>query len=178
MNQKFQLELQAYLDGELPEREARRMGQHLAQDAAAQALLAELRMTKTALQGNELDRPLPESREFHWSKIRREIERLEGVPAPSLASFWRAWRRLLIPLGAAAVLVMAVAAMKYYDWTPLDMARRHLAEVENHSEHTSSFSFRSHAENLFVVWVSDNTQEEAEEEVEPDMTDLQEAVTQ
>jgi hypothetical protein len=48
-----------------------------------------------------------------------------------------------------------------------DESARHLAEVENLSEHTGAYSFRSHAENMFVVWVYDQNQE-APPEPEPE----------
>ena len=62
MKQELQLKLQAYLDGELPEGEAREVAGLLAQDAEARALLAELKNTRAALAGFEADIKLPESR--------------------------------------------------------------------------------------------------------------------
>ena len=73
MNLEFELKLQALLDGELPEREAAEVEARVKADPQAQALLDELRMTTTALRGNELERALPETREFFWSKIERTI---------------------------------------------------------------------------------------------------------
>src|SRR6267378_6728212 len=77
MDYDAQLKLQAYLDGELPEAEAREVANWLARDREAAALHTELRNTRQALVGFEVGVELPESREFFWSKIRREIHRLE-----------------------------------------------------------------------------------------------------
>ena len=76
------MRLQAYLDGELPDSEAREAASLLAQDAEARALLAELKNTSAAMAGFELDIKLPESREFYWSKIEREIERQSPMIEP------------------------------------------------------------------------------------------------
>jgi anti-sigma factor RsiW len=109
MDDKAQLKLQAYLDGELPEGEARELATGLAQDQEAAALLAELRQTRDAIAGSEQVRALPESREFYWSKIQRAIERAEApAPQPAGVSGWvGALRRFLVPVTGLALLVVA-----------------------------------------------------------------------
>src|SRR6185369_11737100 len=80
----------------------------LAKDADATALLGELRNTRKALADHEPALKVPESREFYWSKIEREIQRLEPVEekagGPSLFTLLR---RILLPAGAVAGLVIA-----------------------------------------------------------------------
>ena len=49
MNFDSQLKLQAYLDGELSPREARRVESWLAEDQQARLLVAELKNTKAAI---------------------------------------------------------------------------------------------------------------------------------
>ncbi len=116
MDYDTQLKVQTYLDGELPEEESREMANVLARDREAVALLAELRNTRQALVGSEIGITLPESREFFWSKVQRDIEfqerrdgqpQLESKPALSLGSLLRSWRRVLIPAGALSALVLA-----------------------------------------------------------------------
>src|SRR5438105_474009 len=108
MDYDAQLKLQSYLDGELPEAEAREMANWLAQDREAVALFAELRNTRQAMVGLEVGVALPESREFFWSKIEREIYRLEQPqPARPALPMFAAWRRFLMPAGAVAALAMA-----------------------------------------------------------------------
>ena len=109
MDYEAQLKLQAYLDGELAEGEARELAAGLAQNQEAAALLTELRQTRDAVRGSEQVRTLPESREFYWSKIQRAIERAEApVPQPAGVSGWvGALRRFLVPVTGLALLVVA-----------------------------------------------------------------------
>src|SRR5215472_9549975 len=115
MDMENQLKLQAFLDGELPESEAREMANLVARDKEAAALLAELRNTRQALAGFEAVMPLPESREFFWSKVQREIERQEAKqPAiePHRPSLLAQWRRFIVSAGAmAAVILVALIAV-------------------------------------------------------------------
>ena len=108
MDYDAQLKVQTYLDGELPASEARDVANFLARDQEAVALLAELRNTRQALVGTEIGVTLPESREFFWSKIQRDILSQErGQPAKRPVSFFTGWRRFLIPLGAVSALCLA-----------------------------------------------------------------------
>jgi anti-sigma factor RsiW len=105
-----QLRLQSFLDGELPETEAGEVARWVAQDQEANASVTELRQTHQALAGFDEGIKLPESREFYWSKIQREIARLESPkPAPSLNPSWATrLRRLLMPAtGLAMVALLA-----------------------------------------------------------------------
>src|SRR5690348_9138260 len=120
MTEEQQLKVQAFLDGELPESDSREVTAWLARDGEASALLGELKNTRSALK--QFDGPgsagvpparVPESREFYWSKIKREIERTapENAPAPR-ASLFTWFRRALMPLGAiAALALVAVIAI-------------------------------------------------------------------
>src|SRR5215471_13582833 len=110
MDCEAQLKLQAYLDGELPEKEAREVANWLAKDREAVALHAELRNTRQALAGFEVGVELPESREFYWSKIERDIRRLDQpAPATTRPTVFAAWRRFL--RAATAVAVLALVAI-------------------------------------------------------------------
>src|SRR6185437_389915 len=107
MTEEQQLKVQAFLDGELPESDSREVAAWLAQDADAAALLGELTNTRNALKGFAPEIKIPESREFYWSKIKREIERAapEPVAAPK-ASLFGWFRRALVPLGTVAALAL------------------------------------------------------------------------
>lgn len=116
MDYDAQLKIQAYLDGELPEEEARAVANQLALDREAVALLAELRQTRQSMARFEAGIRVPESREFYWSKIEREINRLEPAPAAAAPepSLWAHLRRLLVPVGATALLAVAgVLALQF-----------------------------------------------------------------
>ena len=70
--------------------------------------------------------------------------------------------------GLALVLFLAIASFKVNTTSdPLN----HLAEVESLSEHVSSFSFRSHSHNMFVVWLHENTEQQASADMEPELDD-------
>ena len=100
MDRETELKLQAFLDGELSGDEAGRVEARLAQDTEAAALLAELKATNGALRVFEQELKLPESREFFWSKVEREIRRREKPePEPESATppWLAAWRRFLLP---------------------------------------------------------------------------------
>ena len=112
MEYDAELKLQAYLDGELSEAEAKAVAKWIAQDQDATLLLSELKNTRQALAGGELPRQLPESREFFWSKIEREIARAEtAAPAPARDSFLARWRRLLVPASAIAAVAIVILLM-------------------------------------------------------------------
>ena len=90
------------------------MAAWIGRDTEAARLVSELRHTRQALAGFVDDRRLPETREFFWSKIEREIERLESAEIPRAAK--RTWlSRLLVPMGAVAglALVVLVAGLRF-----------------------------------------------------------------
>src|SRR5687768_12913503 len=160
MNRDLALRYQAFVDGELPEKEARAIAQAMESDPEAQALVGELRATKAALAGNEPAWAVPESREFYWNKIERGIGRLEPEACCAPAGRWAAmvagWRRFVAPLaGVAVIAFLAIASVKFYNSPLIEDYTQHLAEIENLSEHSTSFSFRS--DNMFVVWVQDTS---------------------
>src|SRR5258706_239311 len=98
MTNEQQLKLQAFLDGELPEREAREILAWTQRDSGAAALLAELKNTRQAMTGAAPQMKVPESREFYWSRIAREVQRQE--PRATVArdvSIFAALRRFLVP---------------------------------------------------------------------------------
>jgi anti-sigma factor RsiW len=174
MNREMQLKLQAYLDGELSGRDARSIEEWVERDSAAKALLEELRCTKAFVSANEPELKLPETREFYWGKIERAIEAAEPNPEPTTtlaAVLWErflAWRKYLVPLAATALVTfLAISTITFTQ--SKDSWRQ--AEVENISEHTGSFSFRSQAENMFVVWVYEKPEPATESYEDIDLYD-------
>ena len=97
------LKLQAYVDGELPETEARAVAETLKRDGQRQLLHDELRSVRALLRGNELEHPVLETREFYWSQIQRSIAAAPAERAPHARSL--GWLlRWLVPVGATALL--------------------------------------------------------------------------
>jgi anti-sigma factor RsiW len=113
MNQEQQLKLQAYADGELPPAEAREIEERLEKDAEACACVQWNQSIRRTLRGAELERKLPESRPFFWSKIEREITRAPMAKSePAQVSWLARLRWFSNPAGAAAlVLLVIVVAM-------------------------------------------------------------------
>jgi negative regulator of sigma E activity len=171
MNMEQQLRVQAWLDGELPEAEARQVEGLVNGDQQAQSLVAELRMTGKALAGNEPEMKLPETREFYWGKIQREIERLDKAaevasrPVPWMTD----WRRWLAPLsGIALVAFFSLLSINVFRQPLGEDGMNYLVEVENLSEHVGSISYKSQSENMFVVYLYNKDQEaEIDPEAEP-----------
>src|SRR5262245_49887199 len=125
MNGDLQLRLLAWVDGELTGEDAGRMETLVAADREAAALASELRTTRTWLSGNEAERTVPASREFYWSRIRREIEQGETRSAvtPAKPSFWSALRRVMVPAsGLALVVLVAALSVKYFGPASLEDA--------------------------------------------------------
>lgn len=169
MKRDLALKYQAFVDGELSEREARGVAEAIERDPEAQALVAELRATKSTLAGNEPEVTLSETPEFYWSKIEREIRRRGEEPVGTAEARWVAilggWRRFLAPVAGVAVMAfLAIAAVKLFHTGQIDDYAQHLAEIENLSEHSTSFSFRS--DNMFVVWVQDKDYADVDNQVE------------
>lgn len=153
MNEEAQLKLQAYADGELTGPEARNMADLLARDADARALLAELRHTREALTGYEAEIKLPESREFYWSKIERGIHRLEPAETPrEETSWWAGWRRLFVPAGALAALVILVVLA-----VPALHGPRATASISAETEFaladSGAFTYHDYANGTTLVWL-------------------------
>ena len=151
MNAELQLKLQAYFDGELAGREAQEIEVALAKDAEARALLTELRNTGGALAGFEAEIKLPESREFYWSKIQREIQRLEQPQADRSSSRpW--WQRFLVPAGAFATLAIAgLLASHQMGWLG---GSPQSPNVETFLADSGAMTYRDELERTTVVWFS------------------------
>jgi anti-sigma factor RsiW len=148
MEHESQLKLQAFLDGELPESEAREMAALVARDPEATALLAELRNTRKALANFEPDVKVPESREFYWSKIEREIQRSEPEPqSVETVTLFQLIRRFLLPASAMAAVAIAVI-----------VAGRWGSPGEPDTELTMAgsgmFTYTDYANGTTLVWLS------------------------
>jgi anti-sigma factor RsiW len=151
MNEEFQLKLQAYLDGELPSAEAAQVEQWLERDPEARALRLELQNTAGALTGHEAEIKLPESREFFWSKIEREIGRQSAAPEPAHKPYWLLWvLRALIPAGTIAVICLL--GIKF---SPASAAAEFSPELEVAADDMGAYTFRNQADGLTMIWLYD-----------------------
>ncbi|HEX3856757.1 MAG TPA: hypothetical protein VHY30_05615 [Verrucomicrobiae bacterium] len=161
MNLEQQLKLQAFLDGELPECEAREILAWTQRDSAAASLLAELRNTRAAMVKSEPHLSVPESREFFWSKIEREIQRLEPQAASTpKVSIFTALRHWLLP--ASAVVTIIIAGMIVHFEFPNNatktvvenVADADTTTVETTLASTDATTYRDASEGTTLVWFS------------------------
>jgi anti-sigma-K factor RskA len=168
MNNNLELKLQAWLDGELSDSEARRFDREMAGDAEASQLVAELRSVKNALAGNETPLAVPETREFYWSKIERQIQREAQSPrvqAPSQP----AWCRWLAPFaGYAALACMLLLAVKPFAPPTFD-------ELSSTGEGMEAVTFHDQSTGMTVVWLADTTQPQPVESPDASAPDKGEA---
>ncbi len=157
MNLEQQLKLQAFLDGELPEHEAREILAWTQRDAAAAALLTELKNTRQAMVKSEPHLGVPESREFFWSKIEREIQRLEPqtISAPRVSIF-TSLRRFLLPASAVATLVIAgmIAHFNAPKAIIESVADADTSSVETALANSDATTYRDASEGTTLVWFS------------------------
>ena len=162
MNLDQQLRLQALLDGELSEQEAREVLAWTQRDGDAAALLAELKNTRQALTQSEPHLTLPETRDFFWSKIEREIQRQEQTPIPKGdGSIFVTLRRWLFPATAAIALVVMFTFIHFNApntvvQTVTD-ADTDMPIVETTLASADATTFRDASEGTTLVWFSDDT---------------------
>lgn len=162
MNTELQLKLQAWLDGELPAGEAAEIARLVERDVEARALVAELRNTHAAMEAFESTLTVPESREFHWSKIRREIERVEQKPEAVTVSWIERLRRMLIPASAIAAVGLVVL------FTLSPAGTRGGLEVQNLVADSDTFTYVDEENGTTFIWFAYPSENEF---AEPDDVD-------
>ena len=151
MKHDLQLKVQAWLDGELPDQEARRMGEWIARDAEASALAAELGCVRQAMFGNEAAGPLGESREFYWSKIERQIQREAGARRTDGLPWYARWRRFMAPMAGAAGLACLVLIGVWQSASPT------FDEISSTGEGMEAVTFHDQSAQMTVVWLHDSS---------------------
>jgi anti-sigma factor RsiW len=157
MTSEQQLKLQAFLDGELPEGEAREVLAWTQRDHEAVLLLAELKNTRQAMVESEMPFGIPESREFFWSKIEREIQRAE--PKASIApqvSIFATLRRFLLPASVTAALILAGLLSHFNVPKPVVkiIAETDTPTVETTLVNADATTYRDASEGTTLVWFS------------------------
>jgi anti-sigma factor RsiW len=151
MKHRLQLRIQAWLDGELPQRQYRRVGLWIARDAQAGALAADLRRVKQAMLRNEIVRTLSESREFYWSKIERQIQRQAAAAPPARLPWLARWRRLLAPAAALALLMGALLLELGPVRSPT------FDEITATGDSMEAVTFHDQSAQMTVVWLQDRS---------------------
>jgi anti-sigma factor RsiW len=157
MNHETELKLQAYLDNELSAEETQQITTLLERDDKARAIVEELRNTRSLLADNELDRALPESREFFWTKIEREIARQDAASEPEKADILGAWWKRLVRVGAPVAGTAFLMAILFSSLTGNVATNQKRAayfhEIESSDEQGSAMTFHSESAKMTVVWI-------------------------
>jgi len=149
MKHELQLKVQAWLDGELPDREARRIGEWIASDAEASALAAELGCVKEVMFHNEAAAAPGESREFYWSKIEAQIRREAGLRHSGATPWYARWRGYLAPAaGVAALACVLVMAIRQHAAPTFD-------EISSTIDGMEAVTFHDQSSQMTVVWLQD-----------------------
>ena len=131
MNTDQQLKLQAFLDGELPETEARDVAAWVARDPGATDLLAELRNSRKAL---------------------AEIQRLEPEQQTEVSpSTLARLRRLLVPASAVAALLI-VATFAVRQSIPFGPSGGPASETA--LADSGTFTYHDYANGTTLVWLN------------------------
>lgn len=169
MNEDLQLKLQAYLDGELSPGDAQAVRDLLVDDVAARDLFVELTNTRDAIVAHEAAIKLPESREFYWSKIQREITREVMKPAVPAATFslgdWL--RRILVPAGAVAAVMIAVMLS-----LPQAGGVGGVGGDTSTSSETAAFTYHNYATGTTLVWLDYSSENDFSDVDSDDTLDL------
>jgi anti-sigma factor RsiW len=152
MKHELELKVQAWLDGEMSDPDAARMAGWVARDAEAGVLAAELRTVRKAMVDNEMIAPLPETREFHWSKIERQIQREAMTPQRPAVSWLGQFRRFLLPIAGVTALACAMTlAVK-------QMHRPTFDEISDTNAGMDAVTFHDQSAEMTVVWLQDSSQ--------------------
>jgi len=161
MKEDLQLKVQAWLDGELPDAEARRIGEWIASDAEASALAAELGCLKQAMSGNEVAATLTDNRDFYWSKIENQIQREASRVRPRSTPWFAGLRRFLAPaVGMAALACVLVVAIKQAGVPAFD-------EISSTIDGMEAVTFHDQSSQTTIVWLQDNTPAAVEQKPAP-----------
>jgi len=148
MNDREQLKVLAYVDGELAGAELVEAEALIARDADAAALANELRMTRAVLRVNEPEAELPMPHGAYWAAIAREIER-EPQPAIDWTLLVRPafWLRYLAPVAAVGAIVM-VAVLQTNPGAAVGDGEELFTSPE-----ASAVVYHSDEQKMTVIWM-------------------------
>lgn len=167
MNIELQLKLQAYIDGELSDAETCELLGRLDGDEQASALLTELKNTRAAIRAGEPEQRLPESRDFYWSKIRREIEREEMLSSRVEHVPWlQRFVRYLLP-AASAVLLLVLGFLTVHQEGNASVSTAY--QLESAVPGADAFTYVDEEEGTTLIWFSYPVENEFADEEQTDI---------
>jgi len=169
MNMTKQMDVQAYLDGELSEARRREVERLLETDEESRELFVRLSALRELVRANEPASCLPESREFYWSKLERTL----GGPAmaggrAAGGSPW--WLKIFAPAAAMAATIAVVLHFNQPAPLPIASSQPSPAEalgvktaakpiqrannIEMREQEMKTITFHHQKEGVMVVWLS------------------------
>lgn len=157
------LKVQGHVDGELSAAEAADVARWLRQNPDAAAIDKELRSLSEVLRANDSIVPVPETREFYWSKIARGIEQAEREPAlRPRTTPWTWLSRWAVPMGSLAALVALLLTVSRDIPMFMTDAKRALIrrEIESPIEDTSVMEFHDAKTGVTLVWIAREPEED------------------
>jgi hypothetical protein len=152
MKHEEELNVQAWVDGEVSLREGARIADWVARDAEAGAMAAELGSVRKAMIDSEVIVPLPETREFHWSKIERQIQREAMTPQRPAVSWLAQVRQFLLPLAGVTALACALTL------AVRQMHKPTFDEISATGQGMEAVTFHDQSAEMTVVWLQDSSQ--------------------
>ena len=169
------LRLQAYVDGELTPTERAEVERGLAANPADRQMVESLGSLRSLLKASEPVVKVPESPEFYFSKIARQIEResLQGKRLSETASLsWTAWMRKHF-VGVAGVGITACLALLLTLSSGGGVMRD--GELELASDDMGAYTYRDQQQQVTMVWLYDRTSDDSEftDSVKADIEGLQ-----
>jgi hypothetical protein len=152
MNHNLEIKVQAWLDGELSATDAWHISQEIAGDAEASRLAIELQSVKSALAGHERAMTVPETREFYWSKIERQIrpQARSARPAQARPALLRWFPSLA---GFVALACLMVLSVKPH--APAPSAADEISSSDNGME---AVTFHDQSTGMTVIWLGGDEQ--------------------
>jgi len=155
MNEEQQLKLQAFLDGELPARERRDMAAWIEGDSEARRLLAGLKSVQETMAIAEPSVIVPDSREFYWSKIQREIERCEREQSTPASRFnWHRWLWPVSAMAACFIVIILSRPAAAPETTASIAIVVDTPVVETVQPDTAAATYRDESDGTTLVWFS------------------------
>jgi anti-sigma factor RsiW len=141
------LDLQAYVDGELPSDRRQAVEAMLSGDAEARELVEGLRRLSLLVRSHEPEIKVPASREFYWSQIQKQIDLVEREEIRRPAGFALGWLRWLVPAVGAAAVAVVVSLRPGPEEVTLAGA------FDSAQTESSAVVFRSESDGVTIHWI-------------------------
>lgn len=155
IDKQTQLQLQAYVDGELSRLAAWRMQHRLASDPEARTFVAKLETLKQITVHNEPHHTVPETHQVYWTRIAQLIQQHQPQQADQIKPMQLLFlpRRILMPAVATVCTVLLVGL------AIIHLVTKHTCPIGKHEvvvavADPGAITYRDHATGVTLVWFS------------------------